>query len=74
MEAVFPLENFRIFSDDFRLVPAGKHRELAGIHRKKIRHIPVGVLLPLPVISSAFLQDPVAVIIDLGEVLLNQFR
>jgi len=35
MEAVFPAENFRIFSDDFRPIPAGKLRELTGIHRKK---------------------------------------
>ena len=80
MAAVFPPEIFRIFSDDFRLVPAGKHRKLTGIHRKKSRKFPVGILPPLPAISSAFLQDlvtfpllscrflrdPVAVIFDLG--------
>jgi hypothetical protein len=59
VEAVFPPENFRIFSDDFRLVPAGKHRKLAGIHRKKPNKFPVGIPLPLPAISRAFLQDPV---------------
>ncbi len=37
VEAVFPPENFRIFSDDFRLIPTGKLGELTGIHRKKIR-------------------------------------
>ncbi len=37
-----------IFSDDFRPFPTGKHRELAGIHRKKV---PAGILLPLPVLS-----------------------
>ena len=37
VEAVFQPENFRIFSDDFRPVPAGKHRELIGIHWKKIQ-------------------------------------
>jgi hypothetical protein len=80
VEAVFPPENFRIFSDDFRPVPAGKHRKSTGIHRKKSNKFPVGILLPLPAISGAFLQDPatfpllscrilrdpVAVIIDLG--------
>jgi hypothetical protein len=35
VEAVFPTENFRIFSDDFRPIPAGKLRELTGIHQKK---------------------------------------
>ena len=66
VEAVFQPENFRIFSDDFRPVPAGKHRELIGIHReligihwKKSNKFPVGILLPLPAISGAFLWDPV---------------
>jgi len=58
VEAVFPPEIFRIFSDDFRPVPAGKHGKLTGIHRKKSNKIPVGILLPLPGISVAFLQDP----------------
>jgi hypothetical protein len=80
VEAVFPPEIFRIFFDDFRPVPAGKHRKLTGIHRKKSNKFPVGILLPLPVISGAFLQDsvtfpllscrilrdPVAVIFDIG--------
>jgi hypothetical protein len=80
VEAVFPPENFRIFSDDFRPVAAGKHRKSTGIHRKKSNKFPVGILLPLPMISGAFLRDPatspllscrirrdpVAVIIDLG--------
>jgi hypothetical protein len=39
MEAVFPSENFRIFSDDFRPFPAGNHRKLTGIHRKKKQKI-----------------------------------
>jgi hypothetical protein len=52
---------------------------VTGIHRKKSRKFPVGILLPLPTISNAFLldpitfpllscrilQDPVAVIFDL---------
>jgi hypothetical protein len=37
----------------------GKHRKLAGIHRKKILKIPIEILLPLPAISGAFLQNPV---------------
>ena len=83
VEAVFPPENFRIFSDDFRPVPAGKHGKLTGIHRKKSNKFPVGILLPLPAISVAFLQDPVtfpllscrilrdpvAVIFDMGAVI-----
>jgi hypothetical protein len=59
VEAVFPSENFRIFSDDFRPVPAEKRRKLTGIHGKKSNKFPVGILLPLPAISGAFLQDPV---------------
>jgi hypothetical protein len=51
VEAVFPPEIFRIFSDDFLPVPAGKHRKLTGIHRKKSNKFPVGILLPLPVLS-----------------------
>jgi hypothetical protein len=88
VEAVFPPENFRIFSDDFRTVPAGKHRKLTGIHRKKSNKLPVGILLPLPAISSAFLQDPVtspllscrilrdpvAVIFDLGTEIRNHLK
>ncbi len=69
MEAVFRPENFRIFSDNFRLVPAGKHRKSTGIHRKKSRRFPVGILLPcssdfrcFPAGSGDFpassLQDP----------------
>ena len=34
METVFQLENFRIFADDFRPVPGGKHRKVIGMHRK----------------------------------------
>ncbi len=48
MEAVFQPEFSRIFSNDLRPFPTGKHRELAGIHRKKV---PAGILLPLPVLS-----------------------
>ncbi len=33
-EAVFQ-SDFLAFSDDFRSIPAGKHRKLIGIHRKK---------------------------------------
>jgi hypothetical protein len=45
-----------MISDRF---PVGKHRKLTGIHRKKILKIPIGILLPLPAISGAFLQNPV---------------
>jgi hypothetical protein len=85
VEAVFPPENFRIFSDDFRPVPAGKRRKLTGIHRKKSNKFLVEILLPLPAISGAFLQDPatfpllscrilrdpVAVIFDQGWCVVN---
>ncbi len=78
VEAVFRPENFRIFSDDFRPVPAGKRRKLTGIHRKKSGQFPVGILLPcssdfrcFPAGSGDFREsiqrDPVPGIIDLGE-------
>jgi len=44
--------------ENYRPVTAGKHRKLAGIHRGKSKKFPVGILLPLPAISGAFLQDP----------------
>jgi hypothetical protein len=47
-EAVFQPELSRIFSDDFRLVPTGKYRQLAGIHRRKSEKLSVGILLPFP--------------------------
>jgi hypothetical protein len=56
VEAVFRPEIFWIFSDDFRPVPAEKHRKLIGIHRTKSGQFPVGILLSC---SSDFLQDPV---------------
>jgi hypothetical protein len=59
MEAVFCPEIFRIFSDNFRPVPAGKHRKLAGIHRKKFGRFSAGILLPFSSISGVFLQDAV---------------
>jgi len=34
VKAVFRPEIFRIFSNAFRTVPAGRHRKLTGIHRK----------------------------------------
>ncbi len=36
----------RIFSDDFRPIPTGKHRKLEGIHRKKSGSFSAGILLP----------------------------
>jgi len=85
VEAVFPTEIFRIFSDDFRPVPAGEYGKLTGIHWKKSNKFPVGILPPLPAISVAFLQDPVtfpllscrilrdpvAVIFDMGQQLVE---
>jgi len=59
MEAVLPSEIFRIFSDNFRPVPAGKHGKLTGIQRKKFNEFPVGILLPLSASSVVILQDPV---------------
>jgi len=41
-------------------------RKLTGIHREKSNKFLVGILLLLPAISGAFLQDPVAVIFDLS--------
>ncbi len=77
VEAVFRPEIFRIFSNDFRSVPVRKHRNLAGIYRKKSENFPAGILLPccsdfrcFPAgyvdFSASFLQDPVAGIIGLG--------
>jgi hypothetical protein len=51
MAAVFLLEIFRNFSDDFQPVPARKHRKGTGIHRKKIQKISGEN-------TAAFLQDP----------------
>jgi hypothetical protein len=57
------------FPYDFRPFPTGKHRQLAGIHRKKSEKLPTGILLPFPRnfrcfpteygdFSASFLQDP----------------
>jgi hypothetical protein len=59
MEAVFRPENFRTFSDDFRLVSVGTQRKLTGIHQKKFGQFSAGILLPFPRNSDVFLQDPV---------------
>jgi hypothetical protein len=48
LEAVFQTELSRMFFDDFRPVPTGKYRQLAGIHRKKSEKLPVEILLPFP--------------------------
>jgi hypothetical protein len=57
----------------FRPVPAGKHRKLAGVHRKNPKNFRPEYCFDVPVSSGAFLQDtvifpqdPVAGIIDLG--------
>jgi len=59
VEGVFTPEIFRIFSDNFQPVPAGKHGKLTGIHWKKSNKFSVGILLPLLPVSVAFPQDPV---------------
>jgi hypothetical protein len=81
-ESNIPTGNFPdFFADAFRPVPVESHRKLTGIHRKKSNKFPLGILLPLPAIFGAFLQDsvtflllshrslrdPVAVIFDLGK-------
>jgi hypothetical protein len=43
LKAVFQPELSRIVSDDFRPVPTGKYRQLAGIHRKKSEKRPAGI-------------------------------
>jgi hypothetical protein len=57
MEAVFQPELSRIFSDNFRPFPTRKHRELVGIHRKKI---PKTSGRNTASISGAFPRDTVA--------------
>lgn len=54
-----PVENFRIFSGDFRPVSTGKHWKFVEIHRKKSEKFLTGILLPLPTISGVFQQDTV---------------
>ena len=80
VEAVFPPEIFWIFFDDFQPVPAEKHGKFIGIHRKKSKKFPVGILLPrsgdfrcfpagsgdFPASFCGIPRDPVAGIIDLG--------
>jgi hypothetical protein len=56
MEAVFPPEIFPMISDRFLPESTENWLESTG---KKSRKIPVGMLLPRPAISGAFLQDPV---------------
>jgi hypothetical protein len=77
LKTVFQPKLSRIFSDDFRPVPTGKYRQLAGIHRKKSEKLPVGILLPFPRdfrcfptgygdFPASFLRDTMAGIFDLG--------
>jgi hypothetical protein len=60
---------WRSNTDRIRSVSIGKHRQLAGIHRKKSKNLPAGILLPFPRnfrcfptgygdFSASFLQDP----------------
>jgi hypothetical protein len=77
MEAVFQPELSRIFSDDFRPFPIGKHRKFAEIHRKKIRKTSgrntasISDAFPrdmvtFPHLSCRIPQDTVAGIFDMG--------
>jgi hypothetical protein len=66
VEAEFQPEIFRIFSNDFWPFSAGKHRKLAGIHRKNPKNFRPEYCFHAPVSSGAFMQDPVARILDLG--------
>ncbi len=63
MEAVFPPKTFRIFSDDFRPIPAGKLRELTGIHRKKNLTNESGVLVQVIDVTG----DSVSIGIGVGD-------
>ncbi len=69
VEAVLRPENFRIFSNDFRPVPVGKHRKLIETYRKKSEKFTARILLPcsndfrcFPAgcvdFPASFLQDP----------------
>ncbi len=69
VEAVFWLEIYRIFSNAFRQAPAGKHRKLEGIRRKKSENFPARIVLPCSSdiwcflagygdFPASFLQDP----------------
>jgi hypothetical protein len=44
VETVFRPEIFRSLSNAFPSVLAGKHRKLAGIHRKKFGNFPAGII------------------------------
>jgi hypothetical protein len=57
MEAVFPSENFRIFSGQFRLSSCIFWQEPVGNQRKKSENYPVEILLPFPAIFRVFPQD-----------------
>jgi hypothetical protein len=70
MEAVFRTEIVRTFSNDFRPVPVGTHRNLTEIHWEKSGQFPAGILLPVPGNSGVFLQDPLTGIFDLGNYVL----
>jgi hypothetical protein len=76
MEAVFHPELSRIFSDDFRPFPTGKHRELAGIRRKRHPKISGAFLrdtVTFPYLSCRIPQDTMAVIFGLGDLLVDRY-
>jgi hypothetical protein len=66
LEAVFQPELSRIFSGNFRPVPTGKYRQLAGIHRKNPKNFRSEYCFHFRGISGAFPRDTVAEIFDLG--------
>jgi hypothetical protein len=59
VEAVFRPEIFKIFSNAFRVVLAGKHRKFSRIHRKNPKNFRPEYCSHVSAISGAFLQDPV---------------
>ncbi len=54
-----PTGTFSDFSDDFRSVPTGKYRQLAGIHRKNLKSFRSEYCFRFRGISGAFLRDTV---------------
>ncbi len=46
------------FPNNFQSVPAGKNRNLAGIHGKKFRKFLAEILLPFQEVSGVSLREP----------------
>jgi len=62
VEAVFRPEVFPMILAS----SCGKAQGIGWNPPEKSKKFPVGILLPLPAISGAFLQDPVGITFDLG--------